>query len=508
MRTWLLLGTALCLGVGGARAADDEGFRAIFDGKTLTGWDGNSQFWSVEDGAITGMTTAENPTRGNTFIVWRDGELDDFELRLEYRIVGGNSGVQYRSWEDEEKWGKWVVGGYQGDLEAGKEWSGALYGERFRGALAKRGQATVVGNDHKPKVVASVGDSDALQGHIRNEDWNEYSIRAQGFEFVHQINGHVTAKVSDQDLAMRRRTGILALQLHAGPPMKVQFRNIRLKRLPLGDAKKVVFVAGKRSHGYGAHEHRAGSLLLAKALNDSGLPVHAIVHSGGWPSDVTAFDNADAVVIYADGGGRHHPINPHADAFDQVLSKGVGLACLHYAVEVESGPVGNHFLDWIGGYFEMRRSVNPHWVLSQPLLAEGHPITDGVGPFTADDEWYYNMRFRDGMEGVTPMVRAIPPLRTRERKSGSHSGNPLVRARRGMYETVAWAFERPGGGRGFGFTGGHVHDNWANDDLRTLVLNAITWISGAEVPLGGVPSRTPSREDLEANQDYPKPGGK
>jgi hypothetical protein len=143
-----------------ASLAGETGFKSIFNGQDLDGWDGNPKFWRVEDGAITGETTAENPTEGNTFIIWRDGELDDFELRLEYRVYRGNSGVQYRSTEDEAGWGKWVVGGYQADLEASDDWSGALYEERFRGVLAKPGEKVVIGRNPKPTVTGTVGDKD------------------------------------------------------------------------------------------------------------------------------------------------------------------------------------------------------------------------------------------------------------------------------------------------------------------------------------------------------------
>ena len=215
----------------GSALAEDEGFVSIFDGQTLDGWDGDPKFWSVQDGAITGQTTQENPTAGNTFIIWRKGLTKDFELKLDYRIVRGNSGIQYRSFEAEVTDKKWVVGGYQADIEDGDTWSGALYGERYRGILARRGERTIIGNDHKRNVVGQVGDSDELQSLIKKEEWNEYHISARGFHLVHKINGHVTAEVTDQDKEIRRDSGILALQLHTGPPMRVQFRNIRLKTL-------------------------------------------------------------------------------------------------------------------------------------------------------------------------------------------------------------------------------------------------------------------------------------
>jgi hypothetical protein len=173
-------------------------------------------------------------------------------------------------------------------------------------------------------------------------------------------------------------------------------------------------------------------------------------------------------------------------------------------VEVPKGEPGNCFLDWIGGYFETHWSVNPHWNAKFESFPD-HPITRGVKPFEMDDEWYYHMRFRENMEGVTPVLTAVPPDSTRERPDGAHSNNPTVRARKGMPEHLAWAAERPDGGRGFGFTGGHWHWNWANDSFRTAVLNALVWIVGLEVPPGGVPSKTPTFEELEENQDYPRP---
>ncbi|WP_169977623.1 ThuA domain-containing protein [Tautonia rosea] len=270
--------------------------------------------------------------------------------------------------------------------------------------------------------------------------------------------------------------------------------------------KTVVFVAGKQSHGYGAHEHRAGCLLLAEAL-EAGMPGYETkVVTNGWPEDNAVFEGADAIVIYSDGA-EGHPALPHRDFLDDLMKKGVGLACLHFAVEVPAGsPGGDDFLDWIGGYFELHWSVNPHWT---PTFAElpDHPITRGVAPFGINDEWYYHMRFRPGMDGVTPILTAVPPESSLSRPDGDRSGNPEVRraVAAGAPQHVAWAFERPDGGRGFGFTGGHVHWNWGDDNFRTIVLNALVWTAGGEVPEGGVPSSTPSQAQLEANQDEPKP---
>jgi type 1 glutamine amidotransferase len=486
--------------------AAQDGFEPIFDGKSLEGWDGDPKFWRVEDGAITGQTTAENPTKGNTFIVWRRGEVADFEMKVEYRIVGGNSGVQYRSFEVPDQ--KWVIGGYQADLEAGDTWSGTLYGERFRGILAARGQKTVIGEDGKPKETGKTGESKELQKAIRKEDWNEYHIVARGFHFTHHINGQLMIESTDEDASDRRASGLVALQLHAGPPMKVQFRNIRLKRLAGGGGgggapgKKVVFVAGPESHGKGDHEHRAGCILLAKGLVEAMPGWQTTVVTEGWPEDESVFEGADAVVFYADGGGGHYA-NKRLEKIDALMKRGVGLVCIHYAVEVPKGPSGEKFLDWIGGYFELNWSVNPHWTADYQKFPD-HPVARGVAPFKINDEWYYHMRFRPQMKGVTPILSAHPPKETLKRPDGGHSGNPDVRAavERGEIQHTAWAAEREGGGRGFGFTGGHVHANWANDNHRKVVLNAVVWVAKGEVPAGGVSTATPSAEEMDKWQDH------
>ena len=270
--------------------------------------------------------------------------------------------------------------------------------------------------------------------------------------------------------------------------------------------KKVVFVAGNRSHGYGAHEHHAGCLLLARYLRQHLPDYDTVVYQNGWPANgIQAFDGADAVVVYCDGGDRHLLL-PHLKEFDAVMKRGVGLACIHYGVEVPKKPGGAEFLDWIGGYFEMHWSVNPHWT-AQFTEFPDHPICRGVKPFEINDEWYFHMRFQPDMQGVTPILSAHPPTSTMSRRDGPHSGNPYVRAavKRRELQHVAWARERPDGGRGFGFTGGHVHWNWGDDNFRKLVLNAIAWIAKDDVPADGVSGPTPTREELEANQDFPKP---
>ena len=265
--------------------------------------------------------------------------------------------------------------------------------------------------------------------------------------------------------------------------------------------KKIVFVAGKPSHGPGAHEHNAGVQLFQKCL--AGVPgIKTDIHLNGWPDDESFFDGADAIVLYMDGGANHPLLQgDRLQKMNERMKKGVGLGCIHFAVEptIEKGE--KEFLDWIGGAFEINWSVNPHWDADFAKLPD-HPVTRGVKPFKTNDEWYFHMRFRDGMKGVTPILLAVAPDETMNRGEGTHQGNPAVReaVKNREPQHVMWVAERDGGGRGFGFTGGHVHDNWGNDDQRKLVLNAILWLAKADVPANGVESKV-TQEDLKKNLD-------
>jgi type 1 glutamine amidotransferase len=268
--------------------------------------------------------------------------------------------------------------------------------------------------------------------------------------------------------------------------------------------KKIVFVAGKPSHGKGQHEHKAGCMLLADHLNKSGLPLNAVVTTNGWPEDESIFEGASAIVIYADGGPKH-PAAQHLDTLRKMAKDGVGIGCIHYAVEVTKGEPNAAFLDLIGGCFEPHWSVNPHWEASFKM--PNHPISQGVADYKITDEWYYHMRFRDKMDGITPILTDLPPPSSLSRPDGTHSGNPDARAavlERKEPQHMMWAYERPesvGKGRSFGFTGGHFHKNWQVDSQRVVVLNAIAWISGLEIPANGVPSKTPTDEETLANLD-------
>jgi type 1 glutamine amidotransferase len=231
--------------------------------------------------------------------------------------------------------------------------------------------------------------------------------------------------------------------------------------------------------------------------------VTTAVYTNGWPADPqVAFADAAAIIVYCDGGGGHTLLRENRlQTIGGLMKKGVGLACLHYGVEPTKEKGQPEFLDWIGGAFEINWSVNPHWDANFNKLPN-HPITRGVKPFQIRDEWYFNMRFREGMKGVTPILSAVPDGSTTNRNDGPHEGNPAMRemVARGEVQHVAWAAERADGGRGFGFTGGHFHKNWGDDNFRKVMLNAILWVAKVEVPADGVQSKlTP--EQLAANLD-------
>jgi hypothetical protein len=267
--------------------------------------------------------------------------------------------------------------------------------------------------------------------------------------------------------------------------------------------KKIVLIAGKPSHPPGMHEFRAGSLLLQKCL--AGVPgVSVTVYSNGWPNVENALEGADAVVIYADGGAGNPAIKgDHKKILNDLAHKGIGLGFMHYGVEIPSTNGGPEFLEWIGGYYEDHYSVNPMWSPKYEKLV-GHPITRGVKPFSNRDEWYFNMRWREDKKGVTPILVATPSDEVRKGPYVYPKGpyDHIVQAS-GREETLMWAYERPNGGRGFGFTGGHTHANWGNENQRKVVLNALLWVAKVEVPAQGVEC-TVTEDDLKQNLDPKK----
>jgi hypothetical protein len=276
----------------------------------------------------------------------------------------------------------------------------------------------------------------------------------------------------------------------------------------------LVLIAGVPSHGPGAHEHRAGMLLLEQSLRAvAGLEV--TVYEGGWVPSDDAFDGASAVVIYSDGGPRHPLLaDDHLATIGKLVDeRRIGLGLMHYAVELPDGDGADQVDAWIGGHYQAGVSCNPIWEARVEALPD-HPVAQGASPFATTDEWYINIQFGDaagarpgspeGSGRSTPILVARPSDVVRGGPYVHPPGPyPEVVAASGRPETLMWVHERPDGGRGFGLTGGHFHANWANDSFRTVVLNALVWVAGVAVPEGGVRSAI-ADDDLARNLD-PKP---
>lgn len=278
------------------------------------------------------------------------------------------------------------------------------------------------------------------------------------------------------------------------------------------EAKKIILIAGTPSHPPGMHEFRAGCLLFQKCL--AGQPgVTVQVYSNGWPTRVegerTVDDNealrgASAVLIYCDGGQGHPAIRPdRVKILDELAAQGVGLGFAHYGVEVPRGDPSDALQRWIGGNYEHLYSVNPMWTPEFSSFPD-HPVTRGVQPFGTRDEWYFNMRWAPSTNGLTPLLVATPSDDVRKGPYvWPHGPYKHIIALAGRPEVMMWAFDRPDGGRGFGFTGGHTHAAWGNPNQRKILLNALLWLAGEEVPTGGVES-TVTEADLRENLDPKK----
>lgn len=265
--------------------------------------------------------------------------------------------------------------------------------------------------------------------------------------------------------------------------------------------KKIVFITSANNHDVGEHEYKGGCYLLAKLLNENVPDVSAIVYDAGWPKDSTALYDAASIVFYCNGGERHLLLS-HLEEMDKLIRRGTGIVMLHNAVEAPKEGAGNYFLDWTGGYFETYYSVNPRWAADFEKFPE-HEITNGVNPFNITDEWYYNLRFKEGMKNIIPLLKAIPQQSSLCRQDGPYSGNAF--ARKAVAEkkpqVLAWAYNRPDGGRAFDFTGAHFHNHWKNDNFRKFVLNAIVWTAKIKVPQKGIFSQTPTQAELNGLLD-------
>ncbi len=279
--------------------------------------------------------------------------------------------------------------------------------------------------------------------------------------------------------------------------------------------KRIVLIAGRPSHPPGMHEFRAGCLLFQQALAQvPGVSVQ--VFSNGWPTKVEGdrkvddnaqLENADAVLIYADGGGGHPALQADRLKFmDTLEAKGVGLGFAHYGVEVPKGEPGEAMHRWAGGYYEHLFSVNPMWKPDYTTFPE-HPVTRGVKPFATHDEWYFNVRWVPDEKAKSRLKSLLVAKPSDDVRKGPYvyPQGPYkhIIAESGREETMMWVFERKNGGRSFGFTGGHTHANWGDANQRRILLNALLWIAKVEVPATGVADGI-ADADLRANLDPKK----
>lgn len=236
---------------------------------------------------------------------------------------------------------------------------------------------------------------------------------------------------------------------------------------------KIVLVAGSKSHGPGDHEFFAGCAILMDMLKQT-PGVFPVMARDGWPKNEAIFKGAKSVLFYMDGRGGH-PVAKHFDTLQPLIDQGIGWVNLHYAVDYTPKD-GAKVIEWMGGFYDAEISINPHWDADFAALPD-HPISRGVKPFKIRDEWYFNMRWLPDQSKIATLLTAVPPDNVR--------GTPDAKSHPGRSEVTAWAYERANSGRAFGFTGGHFHKNWANDDFRRLVVNAILWTAKVEVPKEG-----------------------
>jgi type 1 glutamine amidotransferase len=263
---------------------------------------------------------------------------------------------------------------------------------------------------------------------------------------------------------------------------------------------KIVMVPGVKSHGPNDHEYFAGLLMLSDMLKQT-PGVTTVMTKDGWPKNEKVFEGAKAIVFFSDGRGGHPLAKPgRLDVLQKQIDAKAGFVCLHYAVDYNKAE-GERVIKWLGGFYDVAISTNPFWVADYKTLPE-HPITNGVKPFSFRDEWYYNMRFVPDMKNVTVILKAVPPDNTR--------GTADAKSHPGREEVTAWAYEREDGGRSFGFTGGHSHKFWANDDYRRIVVNGILWSAKIEVPKTGAKCDliNPLDRALDWKGKGPKPEGK
>jgi len=310
------------LNLGLTAAVDESPWVSLFDGVSLANWEGDPLFWRVEDGAIVGETTLQHQPRiPSAELIWQGGTVADFELKVEFKINTGNTGIFYRGFPRNNS--PWMVGGYQADFSFDMQWSGVAFGMVYKGMLAACGEKALIGQTPEDRrVIAMVGDREEIISRIDPREWNEYHIIARGNHLIQMINGVVVCEFSES-AEDRLREGLLAVQVHAGRPMKARFRNIRLRTLEANDKREVLFLVDSES------KDRSGwkiSHLLARSLNESGLDVIAqVTDDPAGPPEYLGYQNPAVVVLNCSRGNEPHS---HEGWISQISESGSNVLCL------------------------------------------------------------------------------------------------------------------------------------------------------------------------------------
>jgi hypothetical protein len=266
------------------------------------------------------------------------------------------------------------------------------------------------------------------------------------------------------------------------------------------DIKKILFIAGNTVHRHGYHEYKAGSMLLAKALNESGLPIEAKVHWYGWPEDESIFEGVDACIIYADRGGD---FGVKYEFLDQKVKEGMSIMFMHYGVHPDKEIGEKFYKNWIGGYFDNDYSVNSSWI-ADISAKSGHPVSKGIHqPVRVYDELYWNLNFEKNCKDCYPLATATPTKKNMIRYGSRKFWNKNASDKLGTEQALIWCRDSKEGARGAGFVGGHYHNNWAVDNYRKLVLNTIAWVARVDIPVNGVESKTVTKKILNENLNRP-----
>lgn len=420
-------------------------WRSLFNGKDLSGWQvtgfaGGGEV-EVKNGeimlgagvALTGIHRTNDLLQTNYEILLRSKKLDgnDFFSALTFPVKDAHC--------------TFVTGG----------WGGTLVGI-----------SSIDGMD------ASENETTAYYKFEKDKEY-EFKVRVTDRRIQGWINNDRVVDVIIKDRKISMRHGEIELSQPFGIASFQSIgaiKEIKVRPIP-ADMKKISFLAGKKSHGPGEHEYLKGLRRLQQEIEqNSGLiAVDTVVHVEGWPVDEEEIADSDAIVIFCDGSDHNltdHPAIKHDrwKVLDRLMKRGIGLVCLHYSVFVPNEPVGPRMLEWLGGYFDYQSGDTPNKWFSKIetrdyetfLATPSHAIAKGVKPFKVKEEYYFNLKFPEDRSRVTPILTFDP-----ERKDWS--------------KVVAWATERADGGRGFGYTGGHFHSNWDNEDVRRLIVNAILW---------------------------------